>query len=73
VPALGSPEIPCGTQVVVLDEVQFMEASRFSDDVLEGVCVLLLTGVGVVAASLGMGWQAHPFRSPAGLRHDSPA
>jgi thymidine kinase len=61
-PLLGSAEIPQGTELVVLDEVQFMEAPRFGGDVIEGVQALLLAGVAVVAAGLDMDWQGHPFR-----------
>jgi thymidine kinase len=61
-PELGPPEISRDTQMVLLDEVQFMEAPRFGGDALEGVRTLLLAGVDVVAGGLDMDWQGHPFR-----------
>jgi thymidine kinase len=61
-PVLGSPAMPHGTAVVLLDEMQFMEAPQFGGDVIAGVHALLLTGIEVVAAGLDMDWQGHPFR-----------
>jgi thymidine kinase len=61
-PVLGSPAMPHGTAVVLLDEVQFMEAPQFGGDVIAGVHTLLLAGIEVVAAGLDMDWQGHPFR-----------
>ena len=55
------PLIEAGTDIVFLDEVQFLEAPHFEGDVIAAVRSLLARGVDVVAAGLDADWRAEPF------------
>lgn len=67
IPVREWPEIPEGTDILFLDEVQFFEPPHADIDLPERVIETLSRGIHVVAAGLDNDWQGRPFRNTATL------
>lgn len=66
-PITAFPRIPNGTDLVFIDEVQFMMAPHFDGDLVAEVRALLQRGIDVVAGGLDCDWRGHPFMVTAAL------
>lgn len=64
-PAISITEIPDTkfdkTDLVFIDEVQFMMDPYFNGDIVAWVKTLLSEGIEVIVAGLDMDWQGNPF------------
>lgn len=66
-PITSFPAVPEGTDIVFIDEVQFMISPHYQGDPAREVKALLGRGINVVAGGIDCDWEGNPFEVTARL------